>query len=245
MNFYVGFHHPGSAHKVERPVMVSINALRGRKSDFDVGPWIMDSGAYTQNAREAGFHESPAEYAIEIARWSRCGELRAAASQDYMCDPAILDRMDRTAREQQERTTKRYQQIRSYLRRIGCEVHLMPVLQGWMPEHFRRHLAMYDLPDGCWTGVGSIVSKSDTPAEIERVLDKIKSARPDLRLHGFGLKETALSRPYIRDLLYSADSMAWSYAARREGRDPNDPAEARSFYDDLTTEDTTAPLFTT
>jgi hypothetical protein len=41
----------------------------------------------------------------------------------------------------------------------------------------------------------------------------IKNERPDLRLHGFGLKTTALADPLVRSMLWSADSMAWSFAA--------------------------------
>ncbi len=58
----------------------------------------------------------------------------------------------------------------------------------------------------------------------------IHQERPDLRMHGFGVKTTALLEPAVRHLLYSADSMAWSYAARREqsGRQ-NDWREAERF----------------
>lgn len=45
----------------------------------------------------------------------------------------------------------------------------------------------------------------------------------------FGLKITALKSPRVRRLLWSADSMAWSFAARYEGRNPNDWREARRF----------------
>lgn len=60
-------------------------------------------------------------------------------------------------------------------------------------------------------------------------------ARPDLLLHGFGLKTTALACGAVRDLLHTADSMAWSFAARREGRGPaaNDWREARMWLDRL------------
>ena len=33
----------------------------------------------------------------------------------------------------------------------------------------------------------------------------------------------------VRGLLWSADSMAWSYSARKQGRDPNDWREAKAF----------------
>ena len=55
----------------------------------------------------------------------------------------------------------------------------------------------------------------------------IKDLRPDLRLHGFGLKTTALAHPLVRSLLETADSMAWSYHARINGRNGNDYREAK------------------
>jgi len=61
------------------------------------------------------------------------------------------------------------------------------------------------------------------------VLYSIKKERPDLLLHGFGLKATAFGSSLITRLLHSADSMAWSYAARREGRNQNDWREAKKW----------------
>lgn len=243
VNFYVGYHQPGRVEQVARPVMISIQRLRDRKSDFNVGEWIMDSGAFSQVAGEAGFHESPAEYAIEVVRWSRCGDLKAAATQDYMCEPHILDRLQRNAKEQQKRTVERYEKIKDYLYRLSSSVHLMPVLQGWDARHYERHVKMYDLPENCWTGVGSVCKRNASPADVERVLAAIKDVRADLRLHGFGIKRTALTRPAIREMLYSADSMAWSFAARNNGGDANDPLAAQQFYDDLQAPTTKAPLF--
>lgn len=214
--------------------MISTNALRDRVSDISLDcKWMLDSGAFSQVAGEAGFHDSSAEYAIEVHRWNRCGNLVAAATQDYMCEPHILDRLDRNAKEQQERTVERYETIRSHLDRLGTDVHLLPVLQGWNPRHYKRHVKMYDLPDNAWVGVGSICKRNVSPADVERVLSAVKSLRPDLRLHGFGVKATALQRGAIRDMLHSADSMAWSLRTRKNGRDANDPAAAREFYDDL------------
>jgi len=42
-------------------------------------------------------------------------------------------------------------------------------------------------------------------------------------------KSTALAHIGIRELLASADSMAWSYAARRQGRNANSWLEAKTF----------------
>jgi hypothetical protein len=107
----------------------------------------------------------------------------------------------------------------------------MPVVQGYAAGDYVAHIQQYGqrLGPRAWVGVGSLCKRNANPSAIETVLLAVKAARPDLRLHGFGVKVTALSRQLVRDLLYSADSMAWSFAARYEGRDRNDPAEALAY----------------
>jgi hypothetical protein len=120
---------------------------------------------------------------------------------------------------------------------FGCALpapastYIMPVLQGYAPEDYVSHIRQYGarLAQGAWVGVGSICKRNGDPAAIWRVLNAIKTERHDLRLHGFGLKQTALQSWLIRDMLYTADSMAWSFAARKLGRNPNDWREARLF----------------
>ncbi|MGV1129698.1 hypothetical protein ACV6B0_13580, partial [Enterococcus faecium] len=60
-------------------------------------------------------------------------------------------------------------------------------------------------------------------------LGGILSDRPDLRLHRFGCKRTSLLEPPVHSRLATADSMAWSFAARFEGRDQNAWDEAGRF----------------
>jgi hypothetical protein len=62
----------------------------------------------------------------------------------------------------------------------------------------------------------------------------IKNARPDLKLHGFGLKTTALASPFIRSMLETADSMAWSFHARINGRNGNEWREAMRWSKNIT-----------
>jgi len=250
MRFFVGWHQPTRAHKVGRPHMLSANALCRLSEDYSlpVGEgdrWMMDSGAFSQISGEAGFYQSPAEYAIEVHRWCRFGNLVAAVTQDYMCEPHILHRLDTNAREQQERTVERYDEILGHLSHLDTDTHLMPVLQGWEPRHYKRHLEMYGdrLTEEMWVGVGSICKRNSSPADVEKVLSAITDCRPDLRLHGFGIKTTALRRARIRKMLYSADSMSWSYAARRKNGDSNSPKAARQFFDSLTEPQARGPLF--
>ena len=63
----------------------------------------------------------------------------------------------------------------------------------------------------------------------------IHRERPDLRLHGFGVKTTALQSGLIQELLYTADSMAWSFETRKLGRNGNSWKEAKTWADRITT----------
>lgn len=207
--------------------MISVNRLERRKSDISPRDWILDSGAFTRIASGAG-HMPIAEYARQIQRWSRCGSLLAAVSQDYMCESFILDRTGLTVADHQRLTTETYIALRAL---VQPDIHVMPVIQGYAPDEYVEHVRQYGdlLAPGMWVGVGSVCKRNGDPAAIEAVLLAIKRERPDLRLHGFGLKSTALGSPLVVSLLETADSMAWSYAAWRNGRDQNSAAEAMAY----------------
>ena len=215
--FFVGVHQPSDAKHLG-PVFVSVNRLIGkwgRRSRFTDRPWIMDSGAFTTIATHGGYPEPVSAYAEAIRRWA-APNLLAAVAQDYMCEPHMLARTGLTVADHQRLTIERYIAL------MQCNtggVRILPVLQGYEPEDYARHALAYGrwLAKGQWVGVGSICKRNGKPGAVLEVLRAIKNVRPDLRLHGFGLKTTSLAVPEIRALLESADSMAWSYAARRDG----------------------------
>ena len=208
---YTGVHTLTLARSLPT-VMVSANRLLNRRSDFAVNRWLMDSGAFTRISSGAG-HMEAAEYAALIERWSTCGHLEAAVSQDYMCEPYILDITGSSVDDHQRWTTERYLQLRA----LVTGVYVMPVLQGYWPLEYAAHLAELSpyIQEEAWVGVGSVCRRNGRPDAISAVLSAILDVRPDLRLHGFGVKATALARGDIRNRLYSVDSMAWSYAGRR------------------------------
>lgn len=226
MNFYIGLHQPANAKYFSR-CMISVNRLIRRKSNFIVNEWIMDSGAFSQ-IYHLGQHMDVADYAELVKRWAKCGKMVAAVAQDFMCEPFILDRTGATTAEHQKWTIERYVTLRAL---VPPEIYIMPVLQGYKPEEYVRHVKMYGdlLTEGAWVGVGTLCKRNSSPWQVMEVLYAIKRTRPDLKLHGFGLKLTALTNESIRNMLYSADSMAWSFAARKGGRNPNDYKEARIF----------------
>lgn len=240
MRFFTGLHQPSDAKHFDA-AFVSVNRLRNRKSYFQVSDWIMDSGAFTEVSTHGGYRHSVEDYANEIVRWKDCGNLLAAVAQDYMCESFILAKTGMAVADHQRLTVERYDAL------LACDtgVYILPVLQGYNPEDYVQHIRMYGnrLKFGMWVGVGSICKRNGDIKAIEEVLLAIHHERPDLKLHGFGLKTTALSSGLVQELLHTADSMAWSFAARMGGRNGNDWREAKAWGDRIESSHVQMPLY--
>lgn len=227
MKFYVGLHQPADARHFDR-AFISVNRLRARRKPVTAKAWIMDSGAFSEIANHGHYRQGVEGYAVEINRWARlsCGMV-AAVAQDYMCEPFIVAKTGLSVAEHQRLTIERYDALLPLVE----GVYLMPVLQGYSVEDYLSHIDQYGkrLAPGAYVGVGSVCKRNVDIGQIESILLAIKRKRLCLRLHGFGLKVTALSSGVVRKLLYSADSMAWSFAARRQGRNANSWREAAAW----------------
>lgn len=208
IEYFVGWHQPvkgpSGCGQFER-CMISVNRLVSRRSAFPVRRWMLDSGAFTRITSAVG-HLPVSEYVGEINRWASNGDLAAAVIQDWMCEPFVLKLTGLSVAEHQRRTIQSYDDIMGH----APKAYIMPVLQGFAPDDYLKILCNYGdrLQHGAWVGVGSVCKRNSSPKDIEAVLIAIKTRRPDLRLHGFGVKKTALESPIVWDLLYSADSQA-------------------------------------
>jgi hypothetical protein len=233
MRFFTGLHQPADARHFEA-AFVSVARLRARKGPFAVGDWIMDSAAFSEISTHGRYRHSVAEYAAQIRRWSTNGNLLAAVAQDWMCEPWIVAKTGLSVERHQQLTLERYDAL---LAEDTAGVYVLPVLQGYAPDDYVRHLRMYGdrITRGQWVGVGSVCKRNGDAGQVAAVLLAIKRVRPDLRLHGFGLKTTALADPLVRSLLHTADSMAWSFHARINGRNGNDWREAKRWAANITT----------
>lgn len=225
VRFFCGLHQPSDAKHFDA-CLVSVNRLRNRKGPFQVADWIMDSGAFTEISTHGTYRFSVARYAAEIRRWAANGNLLAAVAQDWMCEPWIIEKTGLSVQKHQRLTIDRYDALQA---ENTAAIYVMPVLQGYAPDDYVRHIRLYGarLAHGAWVGVGSVCKRNTSPRSVEAVLLAIHSERPDLQLHGFGLKSTALRLALVFDLLHTADSMAWSYHARKRGRNANDWREAK------------------
>jgi len=220
MKFYLGTHRPHWLRTlVDVPLFVSIRRLRVIKSWRPATTsWALDSGGFTEIGQHGEWRTSAHKYAAEISRArDEIGLMDWAAPQDWMCEPQMLTKTGLTVQEHQRRTIVNYLDLKT----LGVDV--IPVLQGWRPDDYLRHVDQYtaagvDLETLPTVGLGSVCRRQATGEAFTIV----QSLQP-LRLHGFGMKKGAIAQ--FGSLLASCDSMAWSFGGRKNP-DDNCPKKA-------------------
>jgi hypothetical protein len=194
------------------PLFVARQRLASRRRlPRACGCWALDSGGFTELSLHHGWTISVVQYVEEVRRIrDEVGGLAWAAPMDWMCEPAILAGTGLSVGEHQERTVANLLELRSR----APELPFIPVLQGWEVHDYLRCVELYeragvDLRAEPTVGVGSVCRRQDASegAAIMRSLAEL-----GLRLHGFGFKVHGLRA--CADAMVSADSLAWSYAAR-------------------------------
>jgi hypothetical protein len=208
---YTGTHETSWLPRVDVPLFVSCRRLRRScPRRAAAGRWAMDSGGFTELRQYGEWRVTPEQYASEVAYWSsRLGAPDWVAPQDWMVEPDCLRRTGLTIADHQSRT------VRSFLTLRDLGVPVIPVLQGWSFDDYRRCADLYVnagvvLSDHV-VGVGTLCRRGAS----DEVVSIVSGLRADLpRLHGFGVKGPALYRVGV--LLDSADSLAWSYDGRRQ-----------------------------
>lgn len=215
MRFFLGTHQPHWLKLLSIPLMVSHRTLaRYRVLPRAAGAWFKDSSGFTRLFLEGSWDSLPAaQFVAETRRYAlEVGNMQYAAPRDWMCEPVILKKTGLSIAEHQQRTVDDYQDLRER----APEVPWTPVLQGWSLDDYLHCLEMYDrvgidLRGAPLVGVGTICRRQGTD-EAAQILGRL--AAEGLRLHAFGLKIQGI--PRAAAYLASSDSLAWSYAARRE-----------------------------
>ena len=224
-SFYLGTHHQdwlwsGAA---AFPLFVSHRALaRSRTLRPATCRWALDSGGFTELSTHGQWRTTAAEYVQAVARYDRqIGQLEWAAPQDWMCEPAIIHGGNGfpgthlSVEEHQRLTVANFLELRELWPNVSDRpCPFIPVLQGWTLGDYVRCRELYraagvDLAAQKVVGLGSVCRRQST-LRIGLIVGLFAD---ELRLHGFGVKTSGLSS--YGSQLASADSMAWSYDARR------------------------------
>jgi hypothetical protein len=212
--FYLGTHSTAWLEQTAVPLFVSrVRFVRLKRYPRALGPWALDSGAFSEIAAHGRFLTTAQGYAAHVQRIrDEVGRLEWAAPQDWMCEPFMLAKTGLTVAEHQWRTVASYLELQT----LAPNVPWVPVLQGWTVADYLRHVWTYEgagvhLAGLERVGLGSVCRRQNTAQgmAIARAL-----AAEGIRLHGFGVKSGGAS---YGSALTSADSMAWSLHARNRG----------------------------
>jgi len=228
MKFYLGTHSVNWLWTADGPahLFVSHRRLAMRKRPFPRArrTWVLDSAGFTELSLHGQWQIPERDYIASTRRYrDELGGLEWAAPQDWMCEKIIREGgVDKNGKviavgtklsviEHQTRTIDSVLSLRAH----APDVHWAPVLQGDQPEDYLRHVDMYasrgvDLFAERIVGVGSVCRRNRVQ-EIVTVIRRLYDA--GLRLHGFGVKRNGFAQ--LAPLLVSADSLAWSYNAKR------------------------------
>ncbi len=219
MRFYLGTDRANWLGLTDVPLFISHRTLAPRRSfPRALGPWCLDSGGFTELNARGTWKTTPMAYAVAVARYSaEIGNLAWASPMDWMCEPAVLARTGLAVAEHQRRTVRNYLDLRS----LDPALPFVPVLQGWDVEDYLRCVDLYaaagvDLTAEPVVGLGTVCRRQNTRPFVPIVTGL---ADMGIRLHAFGVKVTGLAR--VAYALESADSMAWSFAARMGERGPD------------------------
>lgn len=212
MTVYLGTHRPTWLTMDGPPLMVSRRTMPTVQLPRAVVPWVLDSGGFTELSMHGEWTIDAPTYSALVRRYrDEIGMLEWAAPQDWMCEPFMLAKTGLNVFEHQLRTTLNL----CALRDLDDSLPIIPVLQGWERDDYLRHVDMYeqvgiDLTREATVGVGSVCRRQHTAEAVE-----ILAALHELHipLHGFGLKARGIATAW--PFLKSADSLAWSYDARR------------------------------
>lgn len=234
MYFYTTTHRPYWLwdSRADFPLFISHRGLARYKTlRPSTRGWALDSGGFTELSMFGEWRTSPVEYVRAVARYDReVGQLEWAAPQDWMCEPAVIHGGPIAGRvapgthlsvgEHQRRTVANYLELRDlWPQESDEECPFMPVLQGDQVDAYHRCAGMYEaagvqLAEQPVVGLGSVCRLQATG----QIVELVASLTPWLALHGFGVKTLGLRA--VGDRLVSADSLAWSYDARRSGPMP-------------------------
>lgn len=212
MDFWLGTHEVSWLKRLDVPLFVSRRRLdRQQALPRALAPWALDSGGFTELHLFGAWTVDVITYARSVARYAQeVGRLAWAAPQDWMCEPSVLATTGLDVAEHQRRTVRNLLDLRTI-----SDQPFIPVLQGWTRDDYMRHVEQYqragvDLVGETLVGVGSVCRRQDVASTAVIIEDL---AGLGLKLHGFGVKTKGLLR--YASSLTSADSLAWSYNARR------------------------------
>ena len=173
--------------------------------------WV-DCGGFHSSLKEGHYTKTDQEYLEYIEKH----QPEFFALRDYPCEPELMKKHNVNPRIQIQRTLENHLKLLDLLENYNIKSTPVPVLQGWILEDYLYSIDLYNehnliMP---YMAIGSVCRRNKTK-QIIKIITKVKEKLgDDIRLHGFGVKISALKNKACFDALWSVDSGAWDYEAR-------------------------------
>lgn len=192
---------------------VLINFATQKNKPPSYNPVIfIDSGGFYSSLKTGEYKSTDEEYLEYVDKIRPF----AWALRDYPCEPELLKKWGRTPRENILRTVDNHRKLLGIADDLGISDTAVSVVQGWSLDDY-----LYCLDEFRSAGlirnymaIGSICRRGQLNT-ISKIITTLRQELPGwVKLHGFGLKITALENKAVWDSLYSIDTGAWDYNAR-------------------------------
>lgn len=207
----------GSARKalrrLEEPNVMINYATELNQPWNDISNLFIDSGGYSFMLGKGEYETTDAAYLEYITEHNP----EIFALRDYPCEPEVLKQHNRTVADHQQMTIDRHRNLLNLYDDRNLNSKPYSVLQGWGVDDYIDHInQMIDagtLTDA--VGIGSVCGR-EKKDEIQEIITTVAETLPNSvrNLHAFGIKETVLEYPSVREALTSADSQAYDLRAR-------------------------------
>jgi hypothetical protein len=184
---------------------------------------MIDCGGFSQMKLNGGYTIDDRAYLAYIQEMNPANYIL----RDYPCEPQVLREHGRTVRQHIEMTVDHHIRLLELHDRLGVRSNPVPVIQGWKIAdylHAIDRLREQGLVRG-YMGIGTLCRRGSQRG-IAKVVRAVNAELPRVKLHGFGVKITALKEPGVWSGLYSVDSGAYGYTARHVKLRDGDSATA-------------------
>lgn len=195
-------------------ILINFMTKTNRPPKYNYENLFIDSGGFYSSMRSGGYTKSNDEYLDYIQKW----QPQFFALRDYPCEPELLKKHNMTVQYNIKRTVENHLILLNKIESGLWDIHgkPIPVIQGWEIEDYLHCIDLFT-ENGVtsdYMAIGSVCRRNQT----EKIKDVILAVRDNVplwtKLHGFGVKLTALKDLVIWKALYSVDSGAWDYVAR-------------------------------
>lgn len=204
-----------TARRLNYPhILINFMTKTNRPPKYQYESLFIDSGGFFSSMRVGRYTKTDREYLEYIGKvkpqfWTL---------RDFPCEPELLKKHSRSVDDHIRMTVENHVALLDLLPGYNIDAKPVPVLQGWRKEDYLHCIDEFKeaglMSD--YMAIGSVCRRT----AVENIREVIVAVRDNVparvRLHGFGVKLTALRDLAIWNALYSVDSGAWDFEARWE-----------------------------